>query len=321
MALDPPVFVVGCFRGGTTLVERLLLVHPELVGPRFETQLFSRVRYGRRLDHPAEYAALTAGVRAIRDPVQAFGVALDELARHEGARCWVEKSPEHVYHARAIADRFQGARFVYVVRDPRDVVTSIVHTPWVMPRVRGRRARLVAGATLWELMTFAGLRLLADPWLAPRVLPIRYESLVHEPRVELERLASFLGLPTHAEAVDDWLRDAENVEGNSLIEADVTGIRASPVGRWQDTRLFAEHELALVQYLVRSTLARAGYKPAETVPLSRIDRAHAAVEKTMWIAVRAQRYSRTVGRGAPPHLAADARIALLPLVRPQASGQ
>ena len=320
-ALAPPIFVIGCFRGGTTLVERVLLAHPELTGPGFETQLFSRVRFGRPLDHSAKYATLTGVTPATSDPVEAFRIAVDELARRAGARSWVEKSPEHVYHAQAINARFPGARFVHVVRDPRDVVTSIMHTWWVVPRAQGRRARLVAGAVLWELMTFAGLRLLADASLAPVVLAVRYESLVNRPRMELERMAAFLGLPNDREALEDWLRRIEEVEANSLIEPDLTGIRTSPVGRWQDGRLLTAHELAVVQYLVGPTLARAGYDPVETERLSRVDRARAAAHKAAWLAVRAQRYSRKVGRGAPPHIAQDAKAALVPLVRPQAPGR
>ena len=69
--LEPPIFVVGSYRGGTSLLERVLLCHPELAGPGFETQLFSRVHYGRTVDHPAEYEALVAGVTAMAIPWRA----------------------------------------------------------------------------------------------------------------------------------------------------------------------------------------------------------------------------------------------------------
>jgi Sulfotransferase family len=317
--LDPPIFVVGCYRGGTTLLERVLLCHPEIVGPGFETQLFSRVRYGRALDHPEEYEALTAGVGSDdnlrRDAIAAFAAAVDELARGRGARCWVEKSPEHVYHARFIIARFAGARIVHVVRDARDVVTSILHTPWVVPRARARHARLVAGAVLWELMTFEGLRLLADPAMAPSVLDIHYECLVQAPRVELQRLAAFLGLPDDDVSIDGWLRRTSALGANSLIEPALKGIATSPVRRWRDKRYLSDCEIALVQYLVGPTLVRAGYELAATEPLLLRARARAAVAKTTWLAIRAQRYSAIVGRGAPPHLVADAKASLLPLLR------
>jgi hypothetical protein len=319
--LEPPIFVVGCFRGGTTLLERLLLCHQQLAGPGFETQLFSRVRYGRTLDHPAEYEALTASVRANGDAIAGFAAAADALARRHGARRWVEKSPEHVYHARAIVSRFPGARILHIVRDPRDVVTSILHTPWAVPHARGRHARVVAGAVLWELMTREGLRLLADSTLSPGVLAVRYESLVHEPPVELRRIAAFLGLPDDEASIDAWLRHTGEVEANSLIEPELRGIATSPVGRWQDRRHLAERELALIQYLVAPTLVRAGYELAETEPLPRPARARAAAAKAAWLAIRAQRYATTIGRGVPPHFAADAKATLLPLLRAEASSR
>jgi hypothetical protein len=318
-ALEPPIFVVGCFRGGTTLLERLLLCQPELAGPGFETQLFSRVGYGRTLDHPAEYEALTAGVRVNGDAIAGFAAAADALARRQGARRWVEKSPEHVYHARAIVSRFPGARILHIVRDPRDVVTSILRTPWAVPHARGRHARVVAGAVLWELMTREGLRVLADSALSPSVLAVRYESLVHQPPVELRRIAAFLGLPDDEASIDAWLRHTGEVEANSLIEPELRGIATSPVGRWQDRRHLAERELALIQYLVAQTLVRAGYELAETEPLPLPARVRGAAAKAAWLAIRAQRYAKTIGRGVPPHFAADAKATLLPLLRAEAS--
>jgi hypothetical protein len=316
--LEPPIFVVGCFRSGTTLLERVLLRHPDVDGPGFETQLFSRVRYGRTLDHPTEHEALTAGVRVNGDAIARFAAAADALARRQGARRWVEKSPEHVYHARAIVRRFPGARIVHIVRDPRDVVTSILHTPWAIPHARSRHARIVAGAVLWELMTREGLRVLADSFLSSGVLGVRYETLVGMPAAELQRIAAFLRVPDDAESVEAWLSRAAHVEANSLIEPELRGIGTSPVGRWRDRRHLSERELALVQYLVAPTLERAGYELAKTEPLPRRDRARAAAAKAAWLAIRAQRYAKAIGRGAPPHFAVDVKATLLPLLRAEA---
>jgi hypothetical protein len=318
-ALAPPVFVVGCFRGGTTLLERLLLCHPDLAGPGFETQLFSRLRYGRAVDHPAEHEAFSAGVEVEGDAIAAFAAAGDRLARRGGARRWVEKSPEHVYHARTIVSRFPGARIVHIVRDPRDVVSSILHTPWVVPHARTRDARVVAGAVLWELMTREGLRLFVDPTVASAVLGVRFESLVCEPKAEMRRIAAFLELPDDERSIASWLEGSkEKLRGNSLIEPELRGVAASPVGRWRDRRYLTGRELALVQYLIGPTLVRAGYELAPTEPLPRRARARAATAKCAWLAVRGQRYAKAIGKGVPPHFAADVAATLVPLLRLEA---
>jgi hypothetical protein len=313
--LAPPVFVVGCFRGGTTLLERLLLCHPDIAGPGFETQLFSRVQYGRAVDHPAEHEAY--GAIASERAVAAFAAASDALVRRVGARRWVEKTPEHVYHARTIVSTFPGARIVNIVRDPRDVVTSILHTPWVVPHAHTRGARVVAGAVLWELMTRQGLRILADTTLAPDVLGVRFESLVRQPEAELRRIASFLELADDAQSTGAWLEGTKRVAANSLIEPELKGIAVTPVGRWRDPRYLSARELALVQYLVGATLVRAGYRIAPAERLSRRVRTCAAMAKSAWLVIRAQRYSASIGRGVPPDFAGDAVAALLPLLDPR----
>lgn len=313
---DPPVFVVGSFRGGTTLMERVLLAHPEIVGPGFETQLYSRVRYRRRLDHPEEFRALL-GDLAGADPIEQFEEVMTARVHDACARCWVEKTPEHVYHVRALRKRFDGARIVHVMRDGRDVVTSIAHTPWIFPRVRDRFARIVGAVVLWELMTFEGLRLMRDPALEDALTSVRYERLVQEPERELSRLASWLGLAASEADVANWLRRAQEVKGNSLIDSRIGGISPAPVGRWRSRHLLSGRELATVQELAGDTLVRAGYELVLAELLPARTRAAAWALKAAWLGVRLQRYAMRIGRGTPPHLVSDARAALAPLVKAQ----
>lgn len=309
---DPPVFVVGCFRGGTTLVERLLLMRPEVFGPGYETQLFSRIRYGRPVDHPGELAVFSAGAADTTDPVERFLAGVEARVSRASARCWIEKTPEHLYHVHALRKRFRDARIISVTRDGRDVAVSVLHTEWMLPGVKNRLARIVGGAVLWELMSLEAMRLREDPSLQDALVDIHYEDLVRDPERELTRLARFLELPASKEDMAQWLDATQRVEGNSLIDPSVGGISPSPVGRWRDSQLIGEREVAVIQELIGGTLRRAGYDLATVEAPATPVRAAAWALKAAWFGRRLQRYPASVSRGIPRHIAADARTAFAP---------
>jgi hypothetical protein len=52
---------------------------------------------------------------------------MEDGARKQGAKYWLEKTPAHTLHAKFLAAEFPDARFFAVVRNYRDVVASNVH--------------------------------------------------------------------------------------------------------------------------------------------------------------------------------------------------
>lgn len=133
------VFVVGAPRSGTTWLQRMLSVHPDVVDLPSETHLFSsgisvlrdRVQGG----HVGSTATATwfmtdaefvSAARAFADA--AFGSWLSRT-RPDAARV-VERSPTHVWHLGLIGAVYPEAHVVHIVRDGRDVVRSQVAQSW-----------------------------------------------------------------------------------------------------------------------------------------------------------------------------------------------
>lgn len=127
------VFLVGCPRSGTSWVQTVLAQHPDVVSPP-ETYLMRRL--GEALgpvDRPREDASI--GPYVVFDEeswAEALGsvwvAALERLAAAKpGARIALEKSPMHALVVDEIRRMVPGARFVHLVRDPRDVVRSMRH--------------------------------------------------------------------------------------------------------------------------------------------------------------------------------------------------
>lgn len=185
------IFNVGARRSGTYWLQRIVCAHPAVAEVPGETYVFShgiaplleRFRHEERDEQLvgsvyAERARLIAAVRAFCDTV------FEEFAG-SGERFVAERTPWHVHHLPLIAEVYPDARFVHIVRDGRDVVRSAVAQPWPPHTV-------TEAAEEWRAAVEAGRA--AAAVLDGRLLEVRYEDLLNEPRIQIERVYSHLGL-------------------------------------------------------------------------------------------------------------------------------
>jgi len=153
------VFLVGCPRSGTTLLQSLLFAHPQVISFP-ETFFFVHVaneRGWRRrigLAKPQSGRAITTiremvgddSVSRRRRPLTIAGHAdqfvrsLDATAQRAGATAWVEKTPSHLHRVGVIEQYVRSARFVHIVRDAWAAVASLHKVTHEHP---GRRTRSV----------------------------------------------------------------------------------------------------------------------------------------------------------------------------------
>ncbi|MGY5885777.1 sulfotransferase family protein [Modestobacter lacusdianchii] len=136
------LFVVGCPRSGTTLLQSFLAAHPG-VHSSPETHFFYRLqaggaRAGQGLISPELAADLPQVAGFLGRPeltwpapptvpatARTFVATADAVARAEGATGWVEKTPANLYAIDLIEQLVPGARFLHILRDGADVVTSL----------------------------------------------------------------------------------------------------------------------------------------------------------------------------------------------------
>jgi len=301
------VYVVGCYRSGTTLVERVVGCHPDTAGLGFETHFFTHVAPGRPL--PAfnarqwqEPLQRHVGVRSWEhvagDRWDVFDSIARRLAQECGASVFVEKTPFHLFHVERISARDPDARFLHVVRDGRDVVTSVLAGQYPLGKWPTRRLRLLAACALWELFAWEGLRLAHLE--SERFHTVHYEDVVRAPRTAMERFARFLDLDHSNAALDAWFDRTRQIGSNSSFES-MRGISDQPVNRWREPDKLRPDDAELVAGLLAPTLALAGYETTGT-RVAPLQARSAHVGKLMLALTRIAQLRGNTGSAPPRHV-------------------
>ncbi len=256
------LFIIGCPRSGTTLLQQVLTRHPEVVIPP-ETAFFNKLlsrwpgRYRRQLAQINSdlEISLTHARRpgTARETVALYNEMATAYATRTGrpdALWFGEKTPNHLRHARTIASLFTDARFVLIYRDGRDVAISLSGVPWAP-------AHPVVNFGIW-LQAIRRQNDLLDRPPVP-MLPIRYEDLVESPEVEVRRIVEFLELEFRGEllvpgdgpqGIPDWERDWKGYAHEP--------IRRDRVGIWKSE--LTSDQLERIERWGGEALSRLGYE-------------------------------------------------------------
>lgn len=181
-------------------------------------------------------------VRACREGTVSFYRATADRQGKPGARFFAEKClPYDGDFAREV---FGGTREIFLVRDFRDVVCSIIS----YNRKHGLQefgAHLAASEAELPAVVASPVQSLADAVAArPDSLVVRYEDLVAEPELSLTRILDHLGLPADAAVVSRTIADA-NEHVPRMAGHRTTENQAASVGRWRtdlDPAIAAECE-------------------------------------------------------------------------------
>ncbi len=263
-----PVIVIGAPRSGVGLLAALLDAHPRLASGPDLPCLITILRQWRELErslgasHSRHFGLQPSRRRS------AFRAAIESLLRPRlqltGKRRFVIQTFAGVVCPELFQELFPQARFVLVLRDPRDVTASLMRCDW---RVSGQSARLPCttsaqrAAAQWLESIRIALQRSRSLLATGRMFVLRYEDLCRAPTTALGQLGRFLGESAPSPCV--------TVESAALVTASLhnpnpplrTGrITGESVGRW--TRELDEVDLAVIERIGGHVMAGLGYTAA-----------------------------------------------------------
>lgn len=200
-----PLFVVGMWRSGTSLLYALLNQHPQIglmyesdlallssvfVLPRKTSSWIAKVDAwnGALTRHKIDAAGIPENTVGLSN---AFRAVAQQYARKKGANIWGCKSPNYYDCMNQLADWFPNAKFIVIWRDPADVCRSILRaaakSPWF--------AR--PGMDIRALLGCQRMKQEADQLIrrGAAIHQLQYDDLVREPVATLTAICDFIGIP------------------------------------------------------------------------------------------------------------------------------
>jgi hypothetical protein len=213
------VFLVGCPRSGTTLLQALLGAHKDIASFP-ESHIFTKGRLARlapgwvarrNLERFARMndAKSMYGRRrwALRPQVYQLDLIrlLDKLAIERQKRLWIEKTPEHVLFISEIRRLSPSSKFIHLIRDGRAVVASLYEVTRTHAEIWGRPWRgpmsLEQCISEWNRAVLASSDAMDT---RNDGIVIDYEILTTDPALELRRLSDFLALSYEPQMLTEY---------------------------------------------------------------------------------------------------------------------
>ncbi|MCP5089024.1 MAG: tetratricopeptide repeat protein, partial [Rhodobacteraceae bacterium] len=185
-----PVFVLGMMRSGTSLVEQILSSHSQVYGAG---ELVAATSYGEKIYK----LGASAGRKDMETFVQKYLAAL--MVRYERESRVIDKMPGNFFNIGLLHLAFPNAKFVNLVRDPRDNCFSIYKNFFATyaHQYAYDQAELARFANNYKRMMN-----MWDDLFPGVVYHCKYEALVADQENESRKLLEYVGVPWEDQVLD-----------------------------------------------------------------------------------------------------------------------
>jgi tetratricopeptide (TPR) repeat protein len=224
-----PVFLVGFPRSGTTLLEAILMAHPD-VALIEEHPLVNILIEGLRPDHLAsdlQNLDATAAQTRATAYLAAFEARLGQPLK---SRVAFDKLPLNLVEAAAINRCFPNAKFVFSLRHPCDVILSCFMQNFTPNDAMENFRSLDAAATLYDRVMTLWQATTAQ--LNLNTVTIRYEDLITDLRAAITPVLDHTGL-TWRDAMAQFHQTKKPVIRTASYAQVNQPLYRSAAGRWR----------------------------------------------------------------------------------------
>jgi hypothetical protein len=184
-------------------------------------------------------------------------IVMEEICASQGAPRWAENSPEAMLYLPAIKQLIPDALVVHIIRDGRDVATSLGRLRYVRPLPWEDLYSVIGCGLYWEWIVQHGRRF--GKSAAGDYMEVRFEELLGQPQKTLDEIGRFIDQPLDYATIQRVGYGSVTKPNTSFSMEDPNAV-FNPVGRWKNS--FSRQELARFERLVGGTLQELGYSLA-----------------------------------------------------------
>ncbi|OYY94943.1 MAG: hypothetical protein B7Y41_05130 [Hydrogenophilales bacterium 28-61-23] len=296
MNMNPELlFVTGASRSGTTMLNRVLGAHGDILGMnelhyfgdiwspadnapldraeavRLASWLLARQANGIWGDGPGptEIHDAEALIKPLPDGLTGMDVyshVVGGLASLAGKRIACEQTPRNIFYAARILDMDESAKVIQLIRDPRAVIAS--------QKNRWKRKKLGGSSTPWSEVLRVWMNYhpytMAKLWVKaadagevlkghPRFKQIRFEDLVSNPQTVIADLCRFIGVD-----FQDGMLNVPIVGSSQRRDQGKTGFSVESVDSWRKS--LDPAELWMIENTAGTPMKRYNYEPTGVSP-------------------------------------------------------
>jgi len=285
MASDGPIFIAGCGRSGTTYIKTIVDAHPRVFIPTESLFIADYLRHGRFLPaglrkwlffrEPQLRSWYDGPAFELDDPADAVRQVHMTMAGKEGAVVWGQKTPRFVRYMLEFTTAYPDCRWILICRDPRAVVASMLKS-------KRHTYSLAAACRRWVRDNQPIIAHRQKP--APNVMVERFEDLVCNFDVHVERIWRFLELPplTRQQVIAQGKVREYRGSGFSVQENNVRdGLEPQPelLDTWK--RTLTIYQIRQIEQRCAEGMAALGYEPVLPGEALRPDRPMEALRQAL----------------------------------------
>jgi hypothetical protein len=190
---------------------------------------------------------------------------LDLLYGHYAAQNkairWGDKTPIYASYVDLLQAIFPQAKFIHIVRDPFDAAGSLLDKY----ADREFHIDIYFAARNW-VRRIRHIQTSAKKMAKDQILEVRYEELVRNPEIELEKICSFLGETFETDMLEQYILAQKVVEpGSHFFENVRKPINTKSLGRGRSG--LSEADRRVIQRVAGSLMQELGYPLDELGPM------------------------------------------------------
>jgi omega-hydroxy-beta-dihydromenaquinone-9 sulfotransferase len=287
---NPMIFIAGNSRSGTTMMSRIMGNHKS-IHPFQELHFFDELTPSKILNNKLDYqqalklfATLMAvqrnGYFGSRDtgpfaesarntlssseshtPASVYKTFLLAECRQANKHIPCEQTPQNVHYLEQILNLYPGARFILMVRDPREVLLS-QKFKWKRRKLSGGKIPLLESvrsrinyhpitiSKIWK-MVMSKVNHFRNH---ERVIAVRYEDLISSPETTIRKVCDFLQIEFQA-----TMLNIPVVGSSNFIDSSQQGIDNTRQQQWRNGGL-SPAEITLCQEINSDIMLDWGYE-------------------------------------------------------------